>query len=198
MTKGLPAGLVFLFLFAHETTSQAQGWMRHKKMLVARGLGLTHIVLLPQKSLPNTSASKIGLSFNISTEHKLARCLGIGVQTGLNIFFSNESASSVSTLLSNENKTTNKALEQTVSYAVPIGGRILFHLLEGLYVPRYCRYDVYIGIAVGAGPVFSSKEKMRWFAYGGPVTGVRYRFGKMSLFGEFGYGASLFNCGVVF
>lgn len=198
MKRTLPAGLVFLFLFASNTSTQAQGWLRHKKMLMARGVGLTHLILLPERIAPKFSSSKIGLSFNISTEHKVSRCIGLGIQTGMNIFFGSQYTSI--TTVNNERKNVRPIKEtvQTLSYALPIGGRILVHLLDALYVPGYVRYDVYYGFAIGAGPVFTSGEKVRWFVYAGPVTGVRYRFGKMSLFAELGYGANFFNCGVVF
>ncbi|MCX6200443.1 MAG: hypothetical protein NTY88_14680 [Bacteroidetes bacterium] len=187
MNQTIRIAWVLLFLFLLHFQLSAEGWIRNKKkMLVSRGLGLSQIFILPSKLSPGIASSPIGVSLNFSTEHKVKRCVGIGIQTGLNIF-----------LKMNFNA-EQKNIELNTSYAIPVGGRILFHLLEALYVPGYCRYDVYCGIQAGGGPVFEQGKKMQWFAYAGPVTGVRYRFNKISLFGEFGYGANFFNCGVTF
>ncbi len=187
MNQTIRTAWVLLILFLLHFNASAEGWIRNKKkILLSRGLGLTQIFILPSKFSPNVSSSPVGISLNVSTEHKVSRCVGIGIQTGLNIF------------MKMNFKAEQKSFELSTAYAIPIGGRILFHLLEELYVPGYCRYDVYYGIQFGGGPVFEAGNKPRWFAYAGPVTGVRYRFYKLSLFGEFGYGANFFNCGVTF
>ncbi len=187
MNQTIRIAWLLLFLFLLHFNVSAEGWIRNKKkMLLSRGVGLTQVFILPTKSTSKISSSSIGLSFNFATEHKVSRCVGIGIQTGLNVF------------MKMSFNPEQKIFELNTVYAIPIGGKILFHLLEELYVPGYCRYDVYYGIQFGGGPLFEKGEKIQWFAYAGPVTGVRYRFHKISLFGEFGYGATFFNCGVIF
>ena len=193
-----PVWLLFLLLYIQPRCTQAQAWLRHKKMLMAEGIGFTHIILLPPSSSTKSVANKTGIAIIISTEHKLSRCISIGAQTGLHVFLENQKPMATSVSKKTETRQSNTTAGYQTAYAVPIGGRILFHLLEQLYVPGYCRFDVYYGFAIGAGPVFSVDKKLRWFIYAGPVTGIRYRFDKVSLFGEFGYGTNILNCGLVF
>ncbi len=193
-----PVWLLFLLLYIQPRCTQAQAWLRHKKMLLAEGIGFTHIILLPPSSSTKSVANKTGIAIIISTEHKLSRCISIGAQTGLYVFFEIQKNTATSVPKKSETRPPITNSGYQTSYALPIGGRILFHLLEQFYVPNYCRFDVYYGFAIGAGPVFSVDKKLRWFIYAGPVTGLRYRFDKVSFFAEFGYGTNILNCGLVF
>ncbi|MBL0309921.1 MAG: hypothetical protein IPP77_09665 [Bacteroidetes bacterium] len=181
--------LATLFTIFLDATVNAQGWIHDKKGMYSAGLGVTQVVFLPYQYYPLNHLGSGGLSLNIAGEYKVHRFIGIGWQTGINVF--------VYGRYYNKN---DKLYYNAVAVGIPIGFKANFHILEATRATIKDRLDVYAGLNVGGGPSFHSGPKagVYGFIYGGPQVGARYWFKKVAVFGEIGWGATIANIGVTF
>jgi hypothetical protein len=148
------------------------------------------VLFVPFQYYPAGRLGSVGLSLNIAGEYRVHRFIGIGWQTGLDLF--------------TNGYYYNHAGE--VYYAVapvigiPIGFKFNFHILEATKVEIKNRLDVYAGFNFGGGPAIyvGSPTGIYGFIYGGPQVGVRYWFDKAAIFAELGWGATFANIGVTF
>ena len=153
------------------------------------GLGGTQVLFLPRQYYGFGNAGSVALSLNIAGEYKVHRLIGIGWQTGLDLFATGYYRNRQDGLY-----------YSSVVVGVPIGFKFNFHILEATRAQIKDRLDVYAGINVGGGPaIFTGPGGgLYGFIYGGPQIGVRYWFDKVALFGELGWGATFANIGVTF
>jgi hypothetical protein len=84
---------------------------------------------------------------------------------------------------------------------VPMGVLANFHFYQ--LIADKTGSDIYAGVSVGSGVAIvnpaSSKPAILALAYGGPHAGIRYYFtDKIAVNGEFGYGKTFANAGIVF
>lgn len=91
---------------------------------------------------------------------------------------------------------------------VPIGALANFHFYQLIADKTGAnihadKLDIYAGVSIGSGLAVvnpaSSKPTLLAIAYGGPHAGIRYYFtDKIAVNGEFGYGKTFANAGIVF
>lgn len=179
---------ILLTLFFTAPT-QAQGWIHDKKGMYSLGMGVTQVVFLPARHYPLNHLGSGGLSLNIAGEYKVHRFIGIGWQTGINLFVYGRYYDKRDQLYYN-----------STVVGIPIGFKANVHILEAANAKVKDRLDVYAGLNVGGGPSFhtGTNRGVYAFIYGGPQVGVRYWFEKVAIFGELGWGATLANIGLTF
>ena len=182
---------IAILITIFNTNTKAQGWIHDKQGMYSAGLGVTQVVFLPYQYYPLSERGSGGLSLNIAGEYKVHRFIGLGWQTGLNIFVYGRYY----------NRHDDIYYNSTV-VGIPIGFKFNVHILEAANARVKDRLDVYAGFNVGGGPSFHTDPfggpLVYAFVYGGPQVGVRYWFTKVAIFGELGYGATLANIGVTF
>lgn len=175
-------------LFTQNAT--AQGWIHDKKGMHSAGVGITQVVFLPFHHYPLNHRRSGGLSLNIAGEYKVHQFIGIGWQTGVNLFVYGQYY----------NKKDERYYSSTI-VGLPIGFKMNVHILEAANARVKDKLDVYAGFNVGGGPSFHTNTVgpiVTPFVYGGPQVGVRYWFKKVAVFGELGWGATIANTGVTF
>lgn len=178
----------FLIIFIN--TSQAQGWIQNKKGMYSAGIGAASAVFIPVYNHPGHGRYSQGVSFNISGEYKVHRVLGIGWQTGINIFTQG-----------NYYDKDADYYYTTTSVGIPMGFKMNIHILEAANARVRDKLDVYAGFNVGGGPSFHGDPYggVYPFFYVGPQAGIRYWVdNKLAIFGEFGWGATAVNFGITF
>lgn len=91
---------------------------------------------------------------------------------------------------------------------IPIGALANFHFYQLIADKTGAdihsdKLDIYAGVSIGSGVAFMNPGRSGDFiaplAYGGPHVGIRYYFtDKIAVNGEFGYGKTFANAGIVF
>lgn len=182
--------LVALLIFQWVSIAEAQGWTQGRKGVHSVGIGVAQGVFIPVNNPPDYSASSHGVSFNISGEYSVHRFLGLGWQTGTNIFIEGRYYNYDDDLY-----------YRSKSVGFPIGFKFNVHILEAANAGIRNKLDVYAGFNVGGGPAFHRDPYggVYGFFYVGPQGGVRYWIdNKIAIFGELGWGATIFNTGISF
>lgn len=128
-----------------------------------------------------SSLTTLGITINASGEYKIWNFIGLGWQSGINIYpFAGGGA----------------------GIEIPFQAKANVHILDAANVSIANKLDVYAGLGVGAGPAFFtypgySGTSVYGVVHVGPQVGVRYWFNsKIAIFGEFGWGTSFANAGV--
>ena len=172
------------------STAGAQGWNQSRKGIYSIGIGQAQAIFIPVYDYPGYGWSSHGVSFNISGEYRAHRVIGLGWFTGINVFtpgryyYKNEDYYYTAT-----------------SVGIPIGFKFNVHILEAANAEIRNKLDVYAGFNIGGGPSFHGDPYAGQypFFFAGPQAGVRYWFdSRIAIFGELGWGATLFNFGVTF
>ena len=182
--------LIFtLLLFAEVPKTTAQGWCQDRPAMYSLGLGGTQVLFLPTQYYGFGNAGSVALALNIAGEYRVHRLIGIGWQTGLDLFASGYYRNRLDGLY-----------YSSVVVGIPIGFKANFHILEATRAQIKDRLDVYAGLNLGGGTAIYTGPGggLFGFIYGGPQVGVRYWFDKVALFGELGWGATFANIGVTF
>ena len=174
-------------------TGKAQGWNQDRSGVYSVGIGGTSVIALGNGPSYITGP---GLSVNVSGEYRIQRFVGVGFETGLDVFpnyyyyYNGE-----------------RNYYSSASIGIPIGVKVNIHILEAANVPIANVLDVYAGLNVGGGPMFFTGARPTPgsgpFVYGfiqaGPQFGVRYWIThRLGVFGEFGWGATFANVGLSF
>ena len=81
-TQGVIIAVLILFAFTGET--RAQGWNQDRAGIYSVGIGSTSVIALGNGFVGETGG---GLSVNISGEYKVHRFIGVGFETGVDVFF---------------------------------------------------------------------------------------------------------------
>lgn len=170
-------------------TLAAQGWNQGRKGIYSAGIGIAQGIFIPVYNEPGHGPGAQGISFNIAGEYRAHRVLGLGWQTGLNIF----------TRGHYYDKQDDYYYTET-SVGIPMGFKLNVHILEAANAPIRNKLDVYAGFNVGGGPAFHRDPYATYgFFYAGPQVGVRYWIdNKIGVFGELGWGATIANFGISF
>ena len=182
--------LVAMCMATISSTINAQGWIQDRRGMHSAGIGVTQVFFLPYQYYPLSDRSSAGIALNIAGEYKVHRLIGIGWQTGVDIFVFGRKY----------NKRDNLYYHST-AVGIPIGFKFNVHILEATRAKIKDKLDVYAGFNIGGGPSFHSNPEISiaGFIYGGPQVGVRYWFNsKIALFTEIGWGATIVNVGVTF
>jgi hypothetical protein len=180
----LPA-LLFLFVQA----GSAQGWTQDRVGVYSVGIGGTSIIGVgPGLGYPALIGP--GLSLNISGEYRVQRFIGLGFETGMDLFFSPY-------YIYLDRPTPARQL----TVGIPVAIKCNVHILEAANVPIARQLDVYAGLNMGAGPAIYTGPNPGVFGFieAGPQAGVRYwPASNVAVFGEVGWGATFANLGVSF
>lgn len=180
---------LLLLLCVYVNQNFAQCWTQNRRDIYTVGTGITQVVFLPAKYYPLNNQGSLGLSINMSGEYRVHKFIGIGWQTGVNVFIVGRYY----------NKPTKSYIQSTVT-GVPIGGKVNIHILELSKNKHKDKLDMYAGVNFGAGPAFHSNPNggIYPFIYGGPQFGIHYWFKRTALFAEVGWGATIVNFGFSF
>ena len=127
-----------ILLFAAAPKAGAQGWCQDRTSMYSLGLGGTQVLFLPTQYYGIGNAGSVAMALNISGEYKVHRLIGIGWQTGLDLFASGYYRNRADGLY-----------YSSVVVGVPIGFKFNFHILEATQAQIKDRLDVYAGINVG-------------------------------------------------
>lgn len=189
MNRNIQSLLFVLLLSLPFSNVKAQGWCQDKPAIYSLGLGGSQVLFLPTQYYGFGNPGSVALSLNIAGEYRVHRLIGIGWQTGLDLFAAGYYR--------------NRADGLYYSSAVvglPVGFKFNFHILEATHAEIKRNLDVYAGFNVGGGPAIYTGPGagVYGFIYGGPQVGVRYWFDKVAVFGELGWGATFANIGVTF
>lgn len=170
--------------------SEAQSWTQGRKGVHSAGIGYARGIFIPVYNHPGHGHYSYGVSFNISGEYRVHRVLGLGWQTGVNIFTHGYYYDK-----HDDHYYSNPAT------GVPIGFKLNVHILEAANAPVRDKLDVYAGFNLGGGPLFHQEPNgdAHAFFFAGPQVGIRYWFDKkLGIFMELGWGATAANFGVSF
>ncbi len=173
------------------TTSRlsAQGWCQDRGSVYSVGVGgASAIALGPGYS----GLTGPGLSVNVSGEYRVQRFVGVGFETGMDVFF---------WPYPNYNYPDHPEIARDVAIGIPLAVKCNVHILEAANVPIASKLDVYAGLNFGAGPAFYTGTPSGAFGFlvVGPQVGIRYWLNRnIAIFGEFGYGATFSNIGFSF
>jgi hypothetical protein len=135
--------------------------------------------------------SPAGMSINASGEYKVYKFIGLGWQTGIDLFFTNYGIYG----------------GNYVTVGIPFIAKCNVHILDAVGgVSIADKLDVYAGLNFGGGPAITpgnntqgTNTTVGGFIQVGPTVGVRYWIiPKVAVFGEFGWGATFANAGVTF
>jgi hypothetical protein len=189
MNKSIRTLFLALLITISFSNINAQGWIQDNNSMYSLGFGGTQVLFQPSHYYGLGEAGSVGLSLNIAGEYKVHRLIGIGWQSGVNLF--------------TDGYYYNREGGYYASAAVigiPIGFKFNFHILEATRAQIKDRLDVYAGFNVGGGPAFylGPNQGIYGFIYGGPQVGVRYWLDKIAVFGELGWGATFANVGITF
>ena len=176
-----------LFLFVFIGQARAQGWNQDRVGVYSAGIGSTSIIAVGNGLVGETGG---GLSVNISGEYKVQRFIGVGFETGVDVFFNHYYIYS-----------DRLYPHPYAAIGIPIGVKANVHILEAANVPIADVLDVYAGLNVGAGPALYTGPGGGAFGFiqAGPQIGIRYWITHgVGVFGEFGWGATFANIGFSF
>lgn len=161
-------------LFAAER-SNAQEWNqgRAKTGIYTVAVGGTQQIYVGR---PHGGLTGAGLSMNVQGEYGVARFIGLGWGTGVNLYFP----------------------AHTTLIEVPIGLKMNVHILEAANVDVR-GLDVFAGVNIGGGPAFYTTGGATGLLYAGPQVGLRYWFNPhIAIHTEFGWGQTFANLGFTF
>lgn len=165
----LLGGLVFM------QAVQAQEWNqgRSRGGVYTVGVGGTQQIVLGRPS----GLTRAGLAMNVQGEYGIGPFMGLGWQTGVNLYFPG----------------------RTTVIEVPVGLKVNVHILDAAHV-NVRGLDCFAGINIGGGPAFlTDGSGVVGLLYVGPQFGVRYWFNPhIAIFSEFGWGATFANIGFTF
>jgi hypothetical protein len=169
---------------------KAQGWNQDRAGIYSVGVGGTQVIAFGNGF---SGVSGPGLSLNVSGEYKVHRFIGVGFETGIDLFFANYFFGP---------RFERPAVGYT-SIAIPIGAKVNVHILEAANVAIRNKLDVYAGLNLGGGPAIYTAPAPYATVYGfihvGPQFGIRYWLNpSIAIFGEFGWGATFANIGFTF
>ena len=171
-------------LFVCTANTYAQGWNQDRGGIYSIGVGGTNVIAIGNGY---SHLSGAGLSMNVSGEYRVARFVGLGFETGMDLFF-------------NPYYYAPRYQPSNVQIGIPIGLKVNIHILEAARVAIADRLDVYAGLNLGGGPAFYTGgpgPNVYGFIEVGPQIGIRYWFNhNIAIFGEFGWGATFANIGV--
>jgi len=166
--------------------ARAQGWCQDRNGIYSVGIGGTQAFAFGGPySYPLVYGA--GFSMNVSGEYKVQRFIGLGFQTGIDVFAGAPYA--------------YRDYPRYTAIGIPIAIKVNVHILEAANVPIRNKLDVYAGLNLGGGPAFyvSPYTGIFGFLQAGPQVGVRYWFNhQIAIFGEFGWGATFANVGFTF
>ncbi|MDB5283506.1 MAG: hypothetical protein JWO06_2581 [Bacteroidota bacterium] len=183
--------MLFSVAFIQNNYAQDQWTQGKSRGIYSVGLGGTQVIALGSGY---HALSPIGLSINVSGEYKVYKFIGVGFETGMDVFFA------------------GGGYYYRYGYGyygggvgaaigIPIGAKANVHILDAIGgISIADKLDVYAGLNIGGGPAFSTNGgPVYGFIHVGPQVGVRYWFNSsVAIFGEFGYGATFANAGVTF
>jgi hypothetical protein len=179
----LLVGLMFFY-----NTSNAQGWCQDRQGIYSVGAGGTSVIGLGPGYSGLTGP---GLSVNISGEYRVQRFVGVGFETGMDVFMAPYY------IYTGEPPYPR----HYATIGIPLAIKCNVHILEAANLPIANRLDVYAGLNLGAGPAIYTGVPSGAFGFleVGPQVGVRYWLNRgVAIFGEFGYGATFTNIGFTF
>ena len=136
-----------------------------------------------------------GMSINVSGEYKVYKFIGVGWQSGFDLFFTGYNYGFLG------------GGGTTVTLGIPFIAKANVHILDAVGgVSIADKLDVYAGLNFGGGPAITpgnnnlgTSTTVGGFIQVGPTVGVRYWvIPKVAVFGEFGWGATFANAGVTF
>jgi hypothetical protein len=190
MKKIQQAILFVIVLLGFSFSTNAQGWNQDKKGIYSVGVGGTQVIAFGNGFAGLTGP---GLSINVSGEYKVQRFVGLGFETGIDLFFGPYYLYTP----------PPPPRPRYVSLGFPLGLKVNVHILEAANVPIANKLDVYAGLNVGGGPgVYVAPApfgSVFGFIHVGPQVGIRYWPNhNIAVFGEFGWGATFANVGLTF
>lgn len=184
--------LTILFVLATVYSASAQGWCQDRKGIFNLGFGGTNAIALgPYPAYVYGS----GMSLNFGAEFRVHRFIGVGFQTGLDVFFGPYWDRRPGPYYDPRVKA------RYASIGIPIAVKVNVHILEAANNRHADKLDVYAGLNVGGGPAFFTGPNGGTFGFlqAGPQVGVRYWFSPhAAVFGEVGWGATFANIGFSF
>ena len=188
--KKIHLNILTVMLICLISSAGAQGWNQGRKAIYSAGIGSAQAIFVPVYDYPGYGWSSHGVSFNISGEYRVQRVIGLGWETGLNVFtparYYHEYGDYYYT---------------ATSVGIPIGFKFNVHILEAANASVKDKLDVYAGFNAGGGPAFHNDPYggVYPFFFVGPQAGVRYWFNRnIGIFTELGWGITMFNMGVSF
>jgi hypothetical protein len=141
-----------------------------------------------------STISPLGITINASGEYKIWHFIGLGWQSGINIYPPRVTY------------TYFNGQTSPVGIEIPFEIRADIHIMDAANVSIANKLDVYAGLGFGGGPAFyaggvqysgTGAKNVAGIIHVGPQVGVRYWFNsKIAIFGEFGWGTSFANAGV--
>ncbi len=174
-----------------ENTSERGGWNQGRKGIYSFGIGGTQVIALDNGF---SYITRPGLSFNFSGEYRIHRFVGLGFQTGMNMWF-------YPAIIRYYPDYYVVVRSARVAIGIPIAIKTNIHILEAANVAIADRLDVYAGLHLGGGPAFYTGpgDNIFGFIQVGPQAGVRYWANRrIAVFGEVGWGATFANVGLTF
>lgn len=169
--------LLMMLLIGIITTQalKAQEWNqgRSRGGVYTIGVGGTQQIRLGTPS----GLTSLGLAMNVQGEYGIGKFMGLGWQTGVNLYFP----------------------RRVTVIEIPIGLKVNVHILDAANA-NVRGLDVFAGINVGGGPgIYSDGSGVVGLLYVGPQVGLRYWFNpNVAIFTEFGWGATFANLGFTF
>ncbi len=160
---------------------QAQNWAQGKIALFNATIGGTQGIYVGSAyGFGSYSAlSTLGMAIHHSGEFAVHDFIGVGYQTGLNLWFSSFGGTAV---------------------GIPIMAKANFHILDAIKTSAPDQLDVYAGLSFGGAPVFfGNGGGTLGMIHVGPQLGARYWFlDKVGVQLEAGWGAQFIAAGVTF
>jgi hypothetical protein len=183
---------LFSLVFVNSNYAQDQWYQGRSAGIYSIGIGGTDAIGVGGIYSNNIYGYRInpispaGMSINASGEYKVWKFIGVGWQSGIDLFFSNYYYGGV-------------------TVGIPFIAKANVHILDAVGgVSIADKLDVYAGLNFGGGPAIYTGglgvgTTVGGFIQVGPTVGVRYWvIPKVAVFGEFGWGATFANAGVTF
>ncbi len=166
---------IALICIVFTQTLHAQEWNqgRSRGGVYTIGVGGTQQIRLGTPS----GLTRAGLAMNVQGEYGIGHFMGLGWQTGVNLYFPG----------------------RTTVIEIPIGLKVNVHVLDAANV-NVRGLDFFAGINVGGGPgIYTDGSGVIGMLYVGPQVGIRYWFNPhIAIYSEFGWGATFANLGFTF
>lgn len=164
----------------------AQGWNQDKSGIYSVGVGGTQAIMLTNPyHYPVVYGA--GFSVNVSGEYLVQRFIGVGFQTGMDVF--------AGPPYYPDEYPPYRAI------GIPVIAKANVHILEAANAPCSHYLDLYAGLNFGGGPSFFTGPNagVYGFLQGGPQVGIRFwPNSQLGIFGELGWGATFINFGLSF
>jgi hypothetical protein len=190
--------LIIILMFATITLASnsmyAQAWQRHSKV-ISLGFGASQFFHFDNYYYKNANDARVRSWYwpitgqlNVQGEFGIHKYLGLGFTTGVG----------------GRGRYGNNNIGE---FYIPIGVIFNFHFYQ-LIADRKSKakhadkLDMYFGASAGSGiaiAYYKDLRRVRPIGFGGLCYGIRYYFNdKIGINGEFGWGKSLANVGLVF